>query len=378
MMSPTICVCTKTLHYPQGGGNAWAFLNWARGLKSLGCTVIWAEEYFADDTEEELTRKVAVLRARLAELGLTDGIALLPHWAGPPSPPNVAGCLTAEEAAERADLLINFAYAIPDRLVARFRRSALIDIDPGLLQFWAKLGNLRISRHDYYFTIGENVGRGGGQTPDLGLNWIHCPPCIALEWWPPVATEPDAPFTTVTHWSGDWMEDDTGAYPNDKRSAFMPYLRLPQMTSQPLELAVCLAPNEADERVRLEENGWRVRDSAQVAGSPSRYRDYVQASRGEFSCAKPSYVRLQNAWVSDRTLCYLASAKPAIVQHTGPSRFLPDADGLLRFRDPTEAVQLLDLVASHYDEQAAAARELAEKYFDARKVAAGVLDRVLG
>jgi hypothetical protein len=377
-MSPTICVCAKTLNYPRGGGNAWAFLNWARGLKSQGCTVIWAEKYAANEPEGELMQNIALLRARLIELGLTDGIALLPDWEGAPAPARVAGCLTAEEAAERSDLLVNFAHACPDPLIPLFRRSALIDIDPGLLQFWAKLGALRIPRHDYYFTIGENVGAPGGSIPDLGLDWIYCPPCISLEWWPPAPTEPDAPFTTVTHWSGPWMADDSGAYPNDKRSGFLPYLKLPRMTNQPLELAVYLAPNEADERVRLERNGWRVRDSQEVAGSPFEYRRYVQTSRGEFSCAKPSCVRLQNAWVSDRTLCYLVSAKPAVVQHTGPSRFLPDAQGLLRFRDPPEAARLLEAVAAHYGEHAAAARQLAEEHFDARKVAAGLLDRTLG
>ena len=58
---------------------------------------------------------------------------------------------------------------------------------------------------------------------------------------------------------------------------------------------------------------------------------------------------LQNAWVSDRTLCFLASGKPAVVQYTGPSRVLPDAAGLFRFRDIDEAARALDTVAADYD-----------------------------
>jgi hypothetical protein len=42
--------------------------------------------------------------------------------------------------------------------------------------------------------------------------------------------------------------------------------------------------------------------------------------------------------LSDRTLCYLASGRPAVVEHTGPSAFLSDDAGLFRFRDLTEAV----------------------------------------
>jgi hypothetical protein len=90
---------------------------------------------------------------------------------------------------------------------------------------------------------------------------------------------------------------------------------------------------------------------------------------------KPSCVRLQNAWISDRTLCYLASGKPAVVQHTGPSRFLPDAAGLFRFRNLDEAVRDLDIVAADYDQQCRLARALAEEHFDARKVVQRVLER---
>src|SRR5439155_1607394 len=78
----------------------------------------------------------------------------------------------AEAVFERADLLLNFHYAISPALLARFRRTALVDIDPGLLQFWITRGQLVVPRHDVYFTIGENVGRPGGKIPDCGLNWI--------------------------------------------------------------------------------------------------------------------------------------------------------------------------------------------------------------
>jgi hypothetical protein len=88
-------------------------------------------------------------------------------------------------------------------------------------------------------------------------------------------------------------------------------------------------------------------------------------------------MQLQNAWVSDRTICYLASGKPAIVQDTGPSRFLPHAEGLFRFRNIDEAVRMISLVESDYDRQCQAARALAETYFDAEKVIAAVLEKAL-
>jgi hypothetical protein len=86
---------------------------------------------------------------------------------------------------------------------------------------------------------------------------------------------------------------------------------------------------------------------------------------------------LQNAWISDRTLCYLASGKPAVVQHTGASRFLPDAEGLFRFRNLEEAARALSAAQSDYERHGRLARALAEEYFDAHKVVARVLERAL-
>ena len=92
---------------------------------------------------------------------------------------------------------------------------------------------------------------------------------------------------------------------------------------------------------------------------------------------KPSCVRLENAWISDRTLCYLASGKPAVVQWTGRSRFLPDEEGLFRFATPEQAIKALEEAASAYDRHSEAARRLAEEHFDAKRVVHGVLESAL-
>src|SRR5207245_6065273 len=69
-----------------------------------------------------------------------------------------AGAAEAEAVFERADLLLNFHYAIAPGLLRRFRRTALVDIDPGLLQFWISRRQLSVPPHDLYFTTGETVG----------------------------------------------------------------------------------------------------------------------------------------------------------------------------------------------------------------------------
>jgi hypothetical protein len=280
-------------------------------------------------------------------------------------------CLDVDAASE-ADILVNFLYALDPGIHRRFKRSALIDIDPGLLQGWIATGSLDVADHDIYFTIGEHIGRRASRT------WHHTPPPVALDAWPVVRAAQTASYTTVSHWwESSWVTWDGPAYLNDKRAGFMEYADLPRRTTVPLELALYLSPGDEEERRWLEQQGWRILLAQEVSASPARYRRYIQDSRGEFSCAKPSCVRLQNAWVSDRTLCYLASGKPAVVQHTGPSRFLPEADGLFRFRDIEDAARYFEVLERDYEKQCRSARALAEEYFDGRQVACAVLDLAL-
>jgi hypothetical protein len=166
-------------------------------------------------------------------------------------------------------------------------------------------------------------------------------------------------------------------YDNNKRVAFLEYVQLPALTSQPLELALHFADGDGADRQLLERHGWRVRHSREAACAPERYQAYIQSSRGEWSCAKPFFVKLQNAWVSDRTTCYLASGKPAVVQHTGPSTYLPNGTGLFRFSTLEEAAAAFDAINADYERQCRAAREIAETYFDAEQVLTGVLNEAL-
>ena len=194
------------------------------------------------------------------------------------------------------------------------------------------------------------------------------------------------PFTTVSHWSSrDWIDEDGEPRRNDKRSGFLPFMDLPRRTSQLLELALCLEadedlnllPHEERERQALAAHGWHVRHAHAVASTPWDYQTYIQNSRGEFSCAKRSCLKFQNAWISDRTLCYLASGKPAVVQHTGPSSILPNGEGIFRFSTLKQAAKALAAVNSDYERHGRAARQLVETYFDAKDVLRTILTRTV-
>ena len=66
------------------------------------------------------------------------------------------------------------------------------------------------------------------------------------------------------------------------------------------------------------------------------------------------------------------------MQHTGSSRFLPDAGGVFRFRTLDEAAGCPEAVMADYERHSGLAHALAAEHFDARKVLRRVLERALG
>ena len=376
-MPNKICLAASTLYYPKGGGHLWAYLNWALGLKSNGYEIIWLEGIANTKLHSDNIFYLNTLKNKLLKFGITQ-IAFW-HWdLEKPHHQVYDGFSRIEEIATGCEFILNQNYSMPDRIIKLFRKSVLLDIDPGLLQMWISKSQIKMYPHDIYFTIGETVGAAGALFKSGGIKWNYIPPCISLEHWPIVSEKNDDRYTTITHWQMKIWEEDNGIlYNNEKRAGFLPYLQLPNHTSQKLELAICLSEEELEEKQMLSKLGWNVVDSHIVSATPEDYQKYIQLSKGEFSCAKPSCIRLQNAWISDRTICYLASGKPAIIENTGRSRFLPDREGVLRFSNFTEALQCIEDANLNYDFHAIRARKLAEEYFSATKVASKLIEKVI-
>lgn len=382
---PTIVIAPYNVAtFPEGGGHFWVYLQYVLGLRQLGCEVYWLEAFRSKGRAEPEAAALASFHARMEQHGLDAKTILYVTHSKEPSPEAPTEYLDmkrdeAEAVFERADLLLNFHYGISPGLLAHFRRTALVDIDPGLLQFWVSRGQVRVPQHDFYFTTGQNVGLAGSRIPDCGLDWIHISPAVCLEHWPFAFNPNCETFTTVSAWdASDWIVDGEETYENTKRVAFLEFADLPRLTRQPLELALFLRhARDFEDRQDLERRGWRIRLSRDVAATPEAYQDYIQQSRGEFSCAKRSCMKLQNGWVSDRTLCYLASGKPVVVQDTGPSTVLPDGEGMFRFTTPEQAARAFAAINADYERHCRAARKLAETHFDARQLVARILSHAL-
>jgi hypothetical protein len=386
-MTTVVISAYNVANRPQIGGHFWVYLQYAHGLRQLGCDVVWLEALRRDDPHRPPSAIPTFFR-RMERYGL-GGRAILYETAGSNGEDAVrfigVSPAKAEALLSRADLLLNFHYAIDPRVLGRFRRTALVDIDPGLLQFWISSGQLRVPPHDLYLTTGETVGTPGSRIDDCGLSWIHIRPPVCLDLWPYGHDPACRRFTTVSTWlGGEYVTEGKGEgkrvlYQNDKRVSFLQFAELPARTSSELELAIHLRDRlDAADRELLEQNGWRVRHALEVARTPDRYRAYIQGSRGEFSCVKPSCIEFQNAWVSDRTLCYLASGKPVVVQHTGPSAFLPNGEGLFRVSTVDEAAEALATIDAHYERHCRAARGVAETFFDSQTVLSEMLSLIEG
>jgi hypothetical protein len=280
-------------------------------------------------------------------------------------------------------MLVNISGHLTDAVLKpRFRRRIFIDLDPGYTQFWhaAGLAGDRLRDHDFYFSVGENIGQPFCEVPSGSIAWRPIRQPVVLEEWPVVASATLPPrFTTIASWRGPLgrvTRDDT-TY-GVKAHEFRKFMAVPGLSELSFEIALEVDPADQSDLEALRENGWHVVDPKHVVPDPAAFRRYVQQSGAEFSVAQGIYVDTRSGWFSDRTVRYLASGKPAVVQDTGWSRNYPSGDGLLPFRTVAEAVGAAASVASDYAGHSRAARAIAEAFFDSDKVLSELLETVEG
>ena len=154
----------------------------------------------------------------------------------------------------------------------------------------------------------------------------------------------------------------------NKDQEFVKYIDLPSRTAQPFELAI------NGPQTLLRQHGWATVDAMGVSRSLWDYREFIQRSKAEFGVAKHTYVATRSGWFSDRTECYLAAGRPALVQDTGWSAHLPAGHGLLAFSNPEEALAGIDCINSNYASHSKQAREIAAEHFAADRVLTQLLD----
>jgi hypothetical protein len=356
----TIVVSGALANKPHNGGEAWVRLSWIEGFRRLGHDVYFVEQVATGAPFEE-SLHLAWFRQVTSGFGLADRAALISDDGR-----SIYGSTSRalESLAKEADLLVNISGNLSWRpMMSRLRRTAYVDIDPGFTQFWHQQGVALVPQHDVYFTIAANLGRGDCSIPPAGLPWKITRQPVVLSQWPVVKSAPDR-FTTIASWRGPFGPiEHNGRRLGVKAHEFRKLVMLPAKVRQRLEIALSIDSGDEADLQKLLANGWVLVAPSAVAATPEAFRSYVQQSGGEFSVAQGMYVDTHSGWFSDRTVRYLASGKPALVQETGFSRELPTGCGLLSFTGEADAATAAAAIAADYDAHCAAAREIAERYF---------------
>jgi hypothetical protein len=382
-MSHSLVIAGALAQKPKLAGHTWVLLQYVLGFQRLGRKMLFVDYLDPSSCVDEGGQSCAFegsyqfryVRDVVKSFGLEDEYVLL--GPGGESLVGMSRSRLLERVRHSAFLLNIMGYLRDEEILGCAPRRIFLDIDPGFGQFWDEMGLHRpFAGYDAYVTIGLNIGRPDCTIPTCGLDWIVTPQPVVLEWWTP-SDMPGESFTTIASWRGAYgpVEYQGKTY-GLRVHQFRRFVDLPKLTGRPFELALAIHPSETRDLALLSDNGWSLIDPQMVAGDPLSYRSYIGRSRAEFSVAKDLYVQSRGGWISDRSLCYLASGKPVLAQETGFSRHYPTGEGLLAYSTLEEAVAGVEEITRRPARHARAARALAEEYFDSDKVLGRLLQRL--
>ena len=365
-------VFSGTLGRSGRGGQAWAVLQYLLGLRALGHEVCYLEDcgdcsYVYDWEKQEWTYELdypaAYVHACLAPFGLgANWIYRTNGGARGMAPEEFQEfCAAAELLVMRAVPLWVWRpeYDLP-------RRRVFLDVDPGFTQISLANGDrglaAGIARAERRFTVGQHIGAARCPVPVTGGPWHKTRPPVYLPEWP-VAEGNATHLTSVMRWQGFKEVTHAGVSYGQRDKEFPRYFELPGRTPQQFLIAqMGVQPAE------LVRHGWEVAPGEIISRTPESYREFIQRSRGEFSVPKNGYVATRGGWFSDRSVCYLASGRPVLIEDTGLADWLPVGEGVLTFTNPDSALAAIEKVNADYDQQRRAARRLAEEQFATDRV----------
>ncbi|HWC10904.1 MAG TPA: hypothetical protein VG455_06740 [Acidimicrobiales bacterium] len=369
----TVVIAGSLAQKPRHGGHTWVFLQYLLGFRRLGWDVLFVDRLPPGFTDAG--GAAAALDRVMHRSGLDGCWSLLADGgeaaAGLPFPEVLS-------RTSRSALVLNvMGFLTDERVLGAAPRRVFLDIDPGFPQMWRALGLADLfSGHDDFVTIGESIGEPTCHIPTCGLPWVTTCPPVVLDHWPP-QPGPGEAVTSVATWRGAYAPVEYAGRTYGLRAhELRRFAALPASSPLPLHLALDIHPADHADRARLQASGWTLVDPETVAADPWSYRRFIQDSAAELMVAKNMYVRSRSGWLSDRSLCYLASGRPVVAQDTGFSVRYPSGLGLLAFSDFDEAVEALGAVAAEPVKHGVAGRELAEAYFDSDLVLTRLLEKL--
>ena len=268
--------------------------------------------------------------------------------------------------------------------LSSIRNLIYVESDPGVEQIKIDQGESEtidyLKEHRHLFTFGENIGTPAFVVPTRDFNWLPTRQPVVTDLWCAGAEAPTpdraALFTTICNWSTSGKKDIVWKDSNylwSKSLEFLRFIEAPKLSGEPFEMATDIKKEEELELFR--QHDWKLVMPHDLSVDWNGYRDYIRNSKGEFTCAKDQYIRLNTGWFSDRTACYLAAGRPVITQETGFTAHYGGKEGLLAFTTMEEIVDAVAAIRADYKKHSRAALEIAREVFEAEKVLKSLLDR---
>jgi hypothetical protein len=233
---------------------------------------------------------------------------------------------------------------------------------------------VEFSKYQRIFSYGENYGAQDCGVPLNSIAYGKTRQPIDIIFWPMAYTPDSRFFTTIGNYrqEGSDVEYQGQIFRWSKHHEWNKFIDLPRLTEQAFQLA--LKVDRTEDRNMLEAHGWRVVSPLEMSlDAFGAYPQYFRESRAEFTVAKDQNVRLCSGWFSERDVCYLASGKPVVAQDTGFSKIIPTGRGLFGVGSVEEAATAVAEINRDYEAHCKGARQIAEDYFEGRKVAGRLL-----
>jgi hypothetical protein len=365
-------------------GMAWMHMQIVVGLRRLGHDAYYFEITSAWPYDPVRKARVGDSDYALPYLRrVAEGFDLADYWAYRRSYSDNAWFGMNQSKAEQlladADAVLNVAGATRfSKEQLKVGRLIYFGTDPGHDEISVAEGDERVTKyvaeHDEFVTYGENIGTPHSSLPPLPGLSARTRQAVLLDCWQSGAPS-KREFTTVANWkqTGRDIEFRGEVYRWSKHHEFLKFIDVPRRVADPIELATGFDSLGEEDRQTLESNGWRLVDAHPFTVDPFDYQSYVRASRGELTVAKDLNVRLRTGWFSERSACYLAAGRPVITQDTGFGTCIPTGEGLFAFNTCEEVLAAFEAIASDYERHSRAARLIAEEYFRAETVLAGLL-----
>lgn len=293
-----------------------------------------------------------------------------------------------DEVARTADIFLNVSGAcfVPENLNPKCVK-VFLDTDPGYNQImlsekfaWSENVERwvdQVRSHDRHLTYAENIYGDDCILPRVGLDWRPTRCVVTLPEWKALRDNPpptDAAFTTVmswSYWKGKLVYK--GVEYGAKAPEYDKFHDLPKRTNVPLTIAVA---GHHKPTQQILDDGWNMVEGWPLTLTAESYVKFIADSLGEWSVAKNCYVATNSGWFSCRTACYLAGGRPAVVQDTKWSRFVPSGLGVIAFDTMEQCVDALNRVARDLDRHRAAAYDVAREYLAADRVLPPMIEAI--